>query len=339
MTDITKTQHFSKDIELIDNLIQFVPKNACLIEPFAGSGSLIDIFPNHNWEAYDIDPKCSLAKEQDTLLNPPLYKDKWVITNPPYLAKNKASDLKVFYQYPDYDDLYKIAIHTILESEGGILIVPINFLADEKSKKIREKFFSNFTILQLNLFTTQMFENTTYNVCSFFFSRKVNNSTYIEIPTTIFPQKENFILSLSKDSDWRIGGDMLSELKKCKNIFNRLTMSKPNPENGYITNITIDCIDKEGQPLHFYYADEPYYGKDSDRSVASLVSSVELDANMQKNIIELANQLINDYRVKCNNMCFTNYRDRNRKRIGFKEAYSFASLAYNKIINNKKSDE
>jgi hypothetical protein len=48
MTDITKTQHFSKDIELIDNLIQFVPKNACLIEPFAGSGNLIDIFPNHN---------------------------------------------------------------------------------------------------------------------------------------------------------------------------------------------------------------------------------------------------------------------------------------------------
>ncbi|MDD6941285.1 MAG: hypothetical protein SOV80_02740 [Bacilli bacterium] len=48
MIDITKTQHFSKDIELIDNLIQFVPKDAYLIEPFAGSGNLIDIFPNHN---------------------------------------------------------------------------------------------------------------------------------------------------------------------------------------------------------------------------------------------------------------------------------------------------
>ena len=332
MNDLVKTQHFSKDIELINNLVSFVPKNVNLIEPFAGAGNLIQAFPQYNWEAYDIEPKCASIEQRDTLTNPPSYINKWVVTNPPYLAKNKANDLSLFYQYPDYDDLYKISIHTILEAEGGILIVPINFLADEKSKKIRNEFFNKFTILQLNLFTTQMFDNTTYNVCSFFFIKNSKEFSSIEIPTTIFPQKENFILQLSKNSDWRIGGDMLSELKTCKNIFTRLTLAKPNPENGYITNITIDCIDKEGQPLHFYYADEPYYGKNSDRSIASLVSSVELDVDMQKSIIELANQLINDYRVKCSNVCFTKYRDRNRKRIGFKEAYSFASLAYHKII-------
>ena len=44
---------------------------------------------------------------------------------------------------------------------------------------------------------------------------------------------------------------MLSNLKRCKNIFTRLTLATPNPKEGYITNITINCIDKEKEPLHF----------------------------------------------------------------------------------------
>lgn len=333
MNDILKTQHFSEDFTLIENLISFIPNEAQLIEPFAGSGSLIKLFPFHNWEAYDIDPQYTNIQIRDTLISPPDYHNKWVITNPPYLAKNKATDFTIFSKYNDYDDLYKIAIHTILEADGGILIVPINFLADEKSKKIREEFFNIFDICQLNFFTTQMFENTTYNVCSFAFMRKTIQRSVIQIPTTIFPNKTCFTLTLAQESDWRIGGEMLSNLKRCKNIFTRLTLATPNPKEGYITNITINCIDKEKEPLHFYYAEKPYYGKESDRSIATFVSSVKLDIELQQKIISKANQLINEYRIECNNMCFTNYRDRNRKRIGFKEAYLFASLAYYQIIN------
>ena len=33
------------------------------------------------------------------MLYPPNYHEKWVITNPPYLAKNKAKDKTLFNQY------------------------------------------------------------------------------------------------------------------------------------------------------------------------------------------------------------------------------------------------
>lgn len=109
-----------------------IPKDAYVIEPFYGNGDLVKTF--NVSEFYDIDREDE--HKRDTLLSPPDYKNKWVITNPPYLAKNKAKDKTLFNKYP-YDDLYKIAISTMIEAEGGILVLPINFLTDERSWKIR----------------------------------------------------------------------------------------------------------------------------------------------------------------------------------------------------------
>ena len=218
----------------------------------------------------------------------------------------------------------------MLSAEGGILIIPVNFFADEKSKEIRQEFFNTFDIIRCNIFTEQMFEHTTYNVCSFSFKRKNNKNDAITFPVITFPQKEAHTLTLEKQYDWRIGGRYLRQIKNAPKLFTRLTKANPNPK-GYITNIKIICIDKTNEPLHFTI-DSPYYGLDTDRTVATLVSSTELSFDMQKRIVEKANQLITDYRKDCFNLCFTNYRDRNRKRIGFKEAYDFAALSYNLLM-------
>lgn len=42
-------------------------------------------------EAYDIEPKRAGIQKRDTLANPPDYSDAWIITNPPYLARNKSA--------------------------------------------------------------------------------------------------------------------------------------------------------------------------------------------------------------------------------------------------------
>ena len=331
--NIKKTQHFSTDNQLITNLIEDIPNNVPLIEPFCGTKALMQSFPNHKWEYYDIDDTLvSLEHCRDTLINIPNYKNKWVITNPPYLAKNKATNHDIFNLYPKYDDLYKIAIHTILSAEGGILIIPVNFFADEKSKLIRQEFFDNFEIIHCNIFTEQMFEYTAYNVCSFSFMRRIKKDNLITFPVIIFPQKEEHIITLDKQCDWRIGGQYLKQIKNAPKLFTRLTKDNPNPK-GYITNIKIICIDKTNEPLHFTF-DEPYYGLNTDRTIATLVSSIELSLEMQEQIIKKANQLITNYRQDCFNLCFTNYRDRNRKRMGFKVAYDFASLSYNLIKGN-----
>ena len=105
-TDLKRTQHFTtRSAQICENLLEFIPSDASLIEPFAGGEDLIELFPDASWEKYDIEPTNNTIVKRDTLKTPPDYKGKWVITNPPYLAKNKAKDKELFQQYNNLDDL------------------------------------------------------------------------------------------------------------------------------------------------------------------------------------------------------------------------------------------
>ena len=90
------------------------------------------------------------------------------------------------------------------------------------------------------------------------------------------------------------------------------------------------CIDKKNVPLHFYYSDTPYYGKDSDRNIATLsyIGEGVLTEEEQKRIIEEANRILGQIRERYFDIILTNFRDRNRKRISFQEAYQIASFSY-----------
>jgi hypothetical protein len=54
---------------------------------------------------------------------------------------------------------------------GGILIVPLNFICSIRKNDIdlRKKFISKYNIITLNIFEEQVFEDTTYTICSFQF--------------------------------------------------------------------------------------------------------------------------------------------------------------------------
>ena len=283
-------------------------------------------------EYYDIAFPMENPHYRDTLLNPPDYKNKWIITNPPYLAKNKAKDKTAFNLY-DYDDLYKIAMSTFSQANGGILVIPINFFTDEKSKKIRKEFLKNFKVLRLNIYLDQVFDSTTYNVCSFAFIKE--NNIKQDVPVFVYKNNQlekNAVFSIQEDSNYRIGGYFFKELKEVKNIFSRITVN--NRENP--TNIFITCVDKIGEPLHFSF-EEPYYGKQSDRNIATLSTSISLTEEQQKSLIEIANNIITKFRRDTLDLSFTNFRDRSRKRIGFTEAYQIMSLAYYTLINQEKA--
>ena len=79
-----------------------------IIEPFAGNGDLLSFqnignIGNYSLECYDIDPKHPRIIQQDTLLNPLNLNDKFVITNPPYLARNKCTSKILFDKYRTND--------------------------------------------------------------------------------------------------------------------------------------------------------------------------------------------------------------------------------------------
>jgi len=148
-----------------------------IVEPFCGNNDLLKGIDTKKFkiERFDIDPKDKKTIQKDTLLNPPCYKDKFVITNPPYLARNKSKDKKLYDLY-DVNDLYKCFIKELLTNQciGGILIIPLNFWCSIRNSDIelRKSFIETYDIIHLNIFEEQVFDDTSYTICSFLFEKK-----------------------------------------------------------------------------------------------------------------------------------------------------------------------
>lgn len=327
MGDLQKTIHYTTESEMIcGNLIQYIPADAKLIEPFVGGEDLVQLFPNHNWETYDVDSNTNAQHYQDTLLNPPDYTGKWVITNPPFLAKNKASNKTIFDKY-GVDDLYKAFLISILECEGGIAIVPTNFLSDERTSDIRKKFFNRFEILELNIFTIPVFKTTTYSVCSFAFKR-AEIADEREIKCNVMPDNISYNITLHQSYGYRLGGDIVSKIENHKNYFGRLTATTAPTK--FITNIKLYGLDTRSERIHVAFED-PFVGKNTDRVYATFVCDMEISEEDQKKMIDLFNQKFEQFRLDTFDLALTNYRDYNRKRVGFDFAYRFLSMVYDEI--------
>ena len=110
-----KGQFYTVNSSYILDGLCIPPKTArCIIEPFAGKCDLLEfLVKNGNTlpvELYDIDPKKEGVIQRDTLMYPPDYKDSWILTNPPYLARNKSDKKEIF-------DI--VIIHTLLYQDDG----------------------------------------------------------------------------------------------------------------------------------------------------------------------------------------------------------------------------
>lgn len=330
ISDLAKTIHYTtKAQEICGNLIQYIPDGVQLIEPFVGDGDLLFLFPNHNWEKYDIEDKNNNIV-QDTLKVPPEYKNKWVITNPPYLAQNKAKDKTIFLQY-GVDDLYKATLMSILDCEGGILIIPTNFLTDERTGTIRTLFFNQFEILEANIFTEPIFETTTYSICSFAFKRKIKDKDSQTFPININPAGQQVKVTIYSKYDYRIAGEFYDSLKSVENIFGRLVGTS---SSDYITNIKLYALDTRSERIRVEYDTNHYYGKSTDRVYATFVCKKTLNEEQEKFLVQEFNKRIEDFRKQYYDLSMTNYRDYNRKRIGFTFAYELLSQIYYETYEN-----
>ena len=178
----------------------FIPKNIKnIIEPFAGNGDLIPFIKqiekenknNYNIECFDIDPKKKYIIKRDSILHPPDYNNKFIITNPPYLARNKSSNKTLFNKY-NVNDLYKCIIKEILVNKclGGILIIPLNFWSSIRKLDIelRKSFLNIYDIVLLNIFEEKVFDDTSYTICSFQFELKKKDKNILNI--IIYPSKK-----------------------------------------------------------------------------------------------------------------------------------------------------
>jgi hypothetical protein len=321
-----------------------IPSNVKkIIEPFTGNGDLIEYIENkknkYEIECYDIEPKHNYIIKKNTIETPPDYNNKYLITNPPYLARNKSKDKKLFDKYK-VNDLYKCLIKEILTNTcmGGILIVPLNFWSSIRISDIelRKLFLEKYTIILLNIFEERVFDDTSYTICSFQFELKIkNNKNNLNI--MVYPSKKNILTELNNENNYIIGGSIYNLKSKNIHKITRLTTKNLKKLN---TNILVKCIDDNSEKQiclslvnnnQIYIDDTP---KQTARTYATLIIEPKIDITKQKQLVDKFNEYINTHRKKYNSLFLTNYRESNdiaRKRISFDLVYSIVKYLLDKL--------
>ena len=313
---------------------------ATIIEPFVGNGDLLGFITNkdkYRIETYDIQPKYPKAIQRDTLKDPPDYTDTFVLTNPPYLARNKNKN-KYLYDTYQCNDLYKCFIIQLIRNIclGGIIIIPLNFLCSirKADMELRRQFLEKYDLQQVNIFEETVFNDTSYAVCSLLFVKKTTNE-YNNIKISIYPSNKHMNIRLTPEDNFTIGGEMykLPQDPNCK-VERATKKTKTN-----ITNILLKCIDDNiGNQLGFkIVSDEDRFidntPKLSARSYASLVINKKLTLDQQSELVDKMNDFIKGNRDKYNSLFLTNYRESNsiaRKRISFELAFKICNYMINK---------
>jgi hypothetical protein len=314
----------------------YIPNNIQkIIEPFCGNGDLLEFIEDKNIliESYDIDPKKSFIKKQDTLLNPPNYNGGFILTNPPYLARNKCSNKAIFDKY-NQNDLYKCFISNLLTNTclGGIIIIPLNFISSIRQSDcdLRKDFLEKYHIHRINIFEEQVFDDTTYTICAIQFELKKHSGT---IQFNIYPSKKVLNIELSQKNNYIIGGEIYTlQLHPTYKVSRLLEGEISN------TNILLKCLDDNSKnmiQLKMIKDDEKYYGKNTSRTYASIQIEPNITIELQKKIVIEFNKLLKEYRDKYHSLFLTNYRESKdiaRKRISFDLAYDLISHIIYKLI-------
>jgi hypothetical protein len=326
------------------------------IEPFAGNGDLVEFLVSRKItrdriDCYDIEPKHDYIQLRDSLANPFDYSDYYVITNPPYLARNKSKDKTIFDQY-SLNDLYKCFLKQLVNfpPKGGMIIIPLNFWSSIRSMDVdlRKEFLKVFNINRLNIFEESVFSDTSYTICSFQFSRKDTEIIFSKKDMTYTIENQNrdsnlvkawflpsgsqhdFVLSI--ENQYTFGGEIYTLPVNSDVKITRLTRLNEKDSKEFTTGIVVKCIDdgmNESQWIRLFYTEESNeINKHTDltkdltfRSYAVLVIEPALSKENQKKLVNRFNEFLNEKRRATRSLFLTNYRDKYRKRISFDLVY------------------
>ena len=332
----TRGQFYTTNVAYILEGMPAPPADArCILEPFAGKGDLLDwvaatgtTLPT---EAYDIEPKRAGVVVRDTLRNPPDYTDAWILTNPPYLARNKNAQKAIYDQY-NTNDLYKCFLHSLgNQCRGGILIIPAGFFFSprEVDARCRNAFMSIYRITKIRYFEETVFDDTTTTIVAFAFEKSGNTLSEQSVLWERLPAKQQKTFAMSAENDWIIGGDIY-RLPTPEHIRIRRHVEggralKAGEQQTYITLNALDSGTQGGRIGIEYKPGYVYPAKECSRTFATLIiDGHTLTEEDQIDLCARFNRFIEFKREACWSLFLPQFRESKeyaRKRIPFELAY------------------
>lgn len=332
MSKATLGQFYTTNYEYILQGFSLPVDVKSIIEPFCGNGDLISFVHKFNPllipEEYDIDPKRPTTIKRDTLAHPPMYTSKFVITNPPWIARNKSVSKSLYDLYGE-NDLYKCFIRSLISSgpDGGIIIVPLNFFCSIRKSDIslRKDFLEQYDITVVNVFETPVFDDTKYAACSFQFRKKLLRDSPTQF--IIFPLQTKLTLILSDFNNYMIGGEVY---KITGNPVYHISRLVEEPCDQFATNIVVKCLDdNKSSMIRMMMVDSSARIIDrtprkSNRTYMTLAIKPAISLATQEQLVAQFNMYMSDMRQKYCSLFLPNFRessDLSRKRIPFDLVY------------------
>ena len=313
-----------------------------VFDPFAGAGDLLAWAESNGAKSVagqDIDQcnESSIVSVGDSLDG--TRHGGFILTNPPYLYVNRAdAATKGRLRGTGHDDLYMLAMESLLDSDEGIIIVPVNFFSAENAEFIRRKFFARFDIRRANIFTDQVFDDTTCNVVAFHYTRSTIQRASTSFEAHFIPGKEAKLFEVAEKHGWTIGGEFLSDVWSTGNCAGAHRLIEGMPESASSDNIIIlKAIDGSSKCDQIRLIDKRELGVDAlpGKKTSRAMAHILLDGvsiSQQEEVIKEFNATLRLQREKYSSMFLTNFRDFNRKRIGFDFAYCMISMILEKLV-------
>lgn len=306
-----------------------------VIEPFTGKGDLVKWLISQDFkgvlETYDIDPKYDGTICQDTLTSPPDYTDSWVITNPPYLARNK-SDYKSLYDKYNTNDLYKCFMLSLSnKAKGGIIIIPAGFFFSPRpiDVRCRSVFMKFYKLVKVKYFEETVFDDTTTAVVAIQFEKSSQDLIEQSVQWEFLPSKVIKTFTMSESNNWIIGGEIYKLPAKNGVSVRRHVEGRQLSEGEQQTFITLNALDSgtsKGRISLSYKKDYLYPAKECSRTYATLrLSGICLSEDEQKILVEKFNNFLEEKREQTHSLFLPQFRESKeyaRKRIPFELAYS-----------------
>ena len=308
-------QFFSTNVDTILEGMK-IPENAVVIEPFAGNKDMVKWSGLTAVEMYDIDPRHDDIKKCDTLMNPPNYRGKFVLTNPPYRSRANNPDKTIYDKYKVVDLFYAF-LRTIEEVSGGIVILPLIFFTAQKSMftEGRDHFMSRFKITRVNYFEKQVFDDTTTTIVSFQFEKSPILLENQEIEWFIYNEdivKKKFVHT--KEHGWLVGGELFN--LPVSNTIQVRRHRHPYEQNEFLSNITLQALDYNNKRICARYEeDQTHKSKKSPGAYHTFEFDPPLSIENQKKLVEKFNNFLNDQREQHHSLFMAMYREKTRRRL------------------------